>query len=37
MWDYYDKDAKAATWTWTRKVFYGAFAYDKYSVSDRHA
>ena len=37
MRDYYDKDGKAATWMWTRKVFYGAFAYDKYSVSDRHA
>ena len=36
-WDYYDKDGKAATWTGTPKAFYRAFAYDKYSVSDRHA
>ena len=36
-WDYYDKDGKAATWTGTPKAFYSAFAYDKYSVSDRRA
>ena len=36
-WDYYDKDGKAVTWTGTPKAFYSAFAYDKYSVSDRHA
>ena len=28
MWDYYDKDGKAATWAGTLKEFYRALAYD---------
>ena len=33
VWDYYDKDGKAGSWTGTPKQFYKTFAYDKYSVS----
>ncbi|OBZ67124.1 Cysteine proteinase 1, mitochondrial [Grifola frondosa] len=34
VWDYYDKDGKAATWSGTPLQFYKTFGYDKYSPSD---